>query len=274
MAVGLATDRMVLQWIAYLRRIADLYGGGRLRIEPVRARDAPVEIRALANTLDQMANRIAEREGQLQDMLDQKTALLQEIHHRVKNNLQIIISLLNIQISNADDPTVIATLDDARSRINALALVHKSLYEAEDLRSIPIKPFLEELMMQLSSALGASGSGVQVDLDVEPLALTTVGAVPLALFATECTTNAFKHAFDGRSSGRVRVRLKRANGAARLDVEDDGVGWKLGTPDRHGVGGSLMDAFARQLGGSMETGASELGGARVSLTFPAPSDAP
>lgn len=273
-AVAIAADRMVLRWVVYLRRIASLYAGGRLRVEPRRAQAAPAEIRELASTLDDMANRIAAREAELVDAVEQKTALLKEIHHRVKNNLQIIISLLNIQISKTPDSATVATLDEARARINALALVHKSLYEAEDLRLIPVKPFFSELMSQLAHVVGANGEDVSIDVDIEPLSLTTEAAVPLALFATESATNAFKHAFEGREAGRLRVSLRRLPSTAeiQLDIEDDGGGWSPDGPAHRGVGSSLMSAFARQLGGRMETGASTLGGARVTLVFPVKDD--
>lgn len=274
MAVWLSTDRLVLRWLSYLRRLARIYGSGRLDVLPVRARQAPGEIAELADAMGEMAERIAERESELRDSLEQKQTLLKEIHHRVKNNLQIIVSLLNIQIGSVRSEEAKKTLEEARGRINALALVHKSLYEVEDLRLVSLPPFFQELARQLSAAAGAGETNISVETEIEEIRLAPDHAVPLALFVTEAGMNAFKHAFQGRARGTITVKLARiGDGEIRVSIEDDGVGAAQDAPSTSGTGSSLMTAFARQLGGSVERAAMADGGYAVRLTFPEP-DAP
>jgi two-component sensor histidine kinase len=267
-AVALASDRLVLQWLEYLGRIARLYGGGHFDVEPVRAVHAPTEIATLASTMQTMATDIKARESELQESADQMAALIKEMHHRIKNNLQIIISLLNIQLSNTKNEGTVAALQEIRARINALALVHRSLYEAEDLRLVQLKPFFTDLLDQLALASGAGRFHIDLDAAIDSVELKPDEAVPLALFVTEAVINAFAHAFAGRDGGRIRVGIARRDGLLRLDVEDDGIGLEAGESSRPGVGSALMSAFARQLSAKTDLGKSELGGARVSLEFP------
>ena len=153
----LAMDRLVLRWLDYLRRIAGLYASGKLSVQPLRARrQAPGEINVLADTMEEMADpHPRPRRSSLEDALAARDAAMKEIHHRVKNNLQIINSLLSLQSRKVKDPAAIAVLDDARARINALSLIHRSLYEHNDIRSVEVKIFLTDLASQLDQALGA-----------------------------------------------------------------------------------------------------------------------
>jgi two-component sensor histidine kinase len=276
-AMALATDGIVLRWVLYLSRAAQLYAGGRIDAGPERAQGPPAEFRELAVTMSDMADRVAEREAEREaeahDALGSKMLLLKEIHHRVKNNLQIIISLLNIQIAASTEAATIAALVEARARINALAVVHRCLDEAGDQRLVRLKLFLGELITQIGAASGAIRHNVAIALEVEDLTLPPEAAVPLALFTAEAVTNAFKHAYKGRARGKLRIRVRREGGAlVRLDIEDDGVGISGPEAENRGVGRSLMAAFARQLEGETNVGCSDLGGARTTLIFPAPAD--
>ncbi|MGF1463983.1 MAG: sensor histidine kinase [Maricaulaceae bacterium] len=262
-----AADFLVLRWVSYLRRIARVYGTGRLDVTPLRARRAPAEFRELADQMDEMSVRIGVIQTDLEDALDQKSALIKEIHHRVKNNLQIIVSLLNIQVTNTKDPATQNLLGEARARINALALVHKSLYEAEDLRHVAVRPFFQEFLTQIAVILGAERRGVVMDIQADDLTLTPDQAVPLALFATEAVTNAFKHAFKPGEGGRIAVSVRRVGeDQLQLSVEDDGVGLPPADSSEAGVGSSLMTAFARQLDGEVSVRSLPEGGVRVTLT--------
>src|SRR6185295_7845664 len=192
----LATDRLVLRWLDYLRRIAGLYASGKLSVQPIRAkRAAPGEINVLADTLEEMAVRIRDRNARLESAVSARDAAMKEIHHRVKNNLQIINSLLSLQSRKVKDPAAIAVLDDARARINALSLIHRSLYEHNDIRSVDVKPFFSELATHLDQALGAEDQKIKIDSQIDEDTVDADVAVPLALFTAEAVTNAVKHAF-------------------------------------------------------------------------------
>lgn len=268
----LATDWLVLRWIDYLRRIAGLYASGKMTVQPVRAqRQAPGEITVLAGAMQEMAANVRDRTSKLETAIEARDAAMKEIHHRVKNNLQIINSLLSLQSRKLSDPSAIAVLDDARSRINALSLIHRSLYEHIDIRSVDVKSFLGELVTHLDQALGAEDQRIRIESAVDDDTIDADMAVPLALFTAEAVTNAVKHAFPkGRSSigGTVKVIYRRIDGHAELTVEDDGIGGpEVGST---GLGSTLMNAFARQLGGKMEDARSDKGGRVVRLNFPRP----
>jgi hypothetical protein len=150
-AVAAVADRVVIRWLAYLERIASLYARGRFSVRPVQAESAPAEIQALAHTLDHMAEAIVARDQSLQDNLAQKDAMMREIHHRVKNNLQVITSLLNMQQRALTDPAARMAMADTRQRITALALIYRALYQSPDLRRVDVRGFLEELVAHLTA---------------------------------------------------------------------------------------------------------------------------
>lgn len=265
--VWVAVDYFILRWLTYLQRIAQLYAAGRLDLVPQRARKAPREVARLAAVMEQMAASLDEQRSELAEAVDQRSGLLREIHHRVKNNLQVIVSLLNLQAGRIKDPAAAEALMDARRRINALALVHRSLYETDDLRFIEVKSFLQDLVRNLSDVLGGDDSAIRVTVECDDLALSPDQAAPMALFVTEAVTNAFKHAFAGRTSGQVVVRLVcKEDGECEVSVSDDGTG--VGGAASGGTGTSLMNAFAQQLEGHFTARASAMGGHEAVITFP------
>ena len=268
-AVLLVADRVMLRWIAYLQRIASLYARGRFSVRPVQAERAPPEIRELAETLEHMADAIVGRDASLRDNLAQKDALMREIHHRVKNNLQVISSLLNMQQRALTDPAARAAMSDTRQRITALALIYRALYQGPDLKRVDLRPFLEELTAQLVAGEISSGPPVRTELSVEALVIDPDRLAPLALFAVEAITNAQKHAFAAR--GGVLTLSFRVNGdQATLEISDDGQAGEHALT-ASGVGRVLMTAFARQLRGQAELVRNEAGGVTARLTFPTPA---
>jgi len=269
----LATDRLVLRWLDYLRRIAGLYASGKLSVQPVRAkRAAPGEINVLADTLEEMAVRVRDRTARLESAIGARDAAMKEIHHRVKNNLQIINSLLSLQSRKVHDPAAIAALDDARGRINALSLIHRSLYEHNDIRSVDVKTFLSDLAGQLNDALGAEDQKIRIDSDIDSDTIYADVAVPLALFTAEAVTNAVKHAFPaGRKAkeGRVLVSYRVAPQEATLCIEDDGIGGEEASlANTSGLGATLMTAFAKQVHGKLEEERVRSGGRLLRIRIP------
>ena len=268
-AVMIVTERVVIRWLGYLDRIAGIYAKGRFTVRPVQARNAPLEIRALATTLDQMADAIDARDLSLRESLAHKDALMREIHHRVKNNLQVISSLLNMQQRSLTDPAARAAMSDTRQRITALALIYRALYQSPDLRRADVRQFLEELIAQLISSEVGRGPLVRTELDVDDLVIDPDKLAPLALWAVEAITNAQKHAFGGRG-GALKVRFKVGKELTTLEVEDDGPGVDESAEASKGVGRTLMTAFARQLRGTSEITTGLGGGMVARLSFPTP----
>lgn len=269
----LAMDRLVLRWLDYLGRIAALYASGKLSVQPLRARrQAPDEINTLADAMEQMAVSVRDRTDRLEAALEARDAAMKEIHHRVKNNLQIINSLLSLQSRKVKDPVAISVLDDARARINALSLIHRSLYEHNDIRSVEVKSFFSELASHLDQALGAEDQRIRIESQIDKDLIDADVAVPLALFTAEAVTNSVKHAFpEGRGvmGGRVLVSFKVGENEALLTIEDDGIGGDAAqAAAASGIGGTLMSAFAKQVHGQLEEGAVPTGGRYVRIRMP------
>ena len=268
-SVMLFSERIVVRWLDYLERIAAIYARGRFSVRPVQAVNAPSEIRVLAKTLDELAETITTRDAALLASVEEKDALMREIHHRVKNNLQVITSLLNMQQRALSDPGAREAMSDTRQRISALALIYRALYQGPDLKKVDLRHFLEELIAQIvTSAEHEPGAAVRTELDADELIIDPDKLAPLALFAVEAINNAQKHAFAGRG-GVLRVRFKVEGDEARLEIADDG-GDGVASRSGEGVGRTLMTAFARQLRGRSEFADNLWGGATATLIFPTP----
>lgn len=271
-AVLIVAERQVVRWIAYLQRIAALYARGRFSVHPIKAEAAPPEIRDLAHTLDQMAQTIAARDASLVDSLGQKDALMREIHHRVKNNLQVISSLLNMQQRALADPSARAAMSDTRQRITAMALIYRALYQGPDLKRVDLREFLEELIAQLISGEPGKSGPIRTELHADPLIIDPDRLAPLALFAVEAITNAMKHGV-GDTGGRLCVDFTVRGAEAELAISDTGARLANAPPEvGQGVGRTLMTAFARQLHGEVQFAPNDDGGITATLVFPTPGE--
>jgi two-component sensor histidine kinase len=263
----LLSERIFIRWLDYLERIAALYAKGRFSVRPLQAMNAPSEIRTLARTLDEMAEAITVRDRELTDAIAEKDALMREIHHRVKNNLQIISSLLSMQQRALTDAPAKAALGDTRQRISALALIYRTLYQSDDIRHADARDFLTELVGQLVASEAGRGPVVESSVQADSLFVDPDKLAPLALWLVEAVTNAQKHAFAGRG-GALKVRFRVHGDTSTLEVEDDGPGASDGA--EAGVGRTLMGAFAKQLRGEAEFVAAPGGGTIARMTFATP----
>jgi len=267
-AIWFATGRLIIHWLIYLRRIALAYTHGHYAVRPVALAAAPAEFRDLGETISVMAEAVDDRDKRLRTALNQKSLLIRETHHRVKNNLQIVMSLLSLQAGRLRDPAARHALRQAQFRVNALALVHRILYENDDLGAIDLKKLVEEISRQIHDAAGREARALHLEFDLVQRSIASDLAVPLTLFLVEALTNAFHHAYPGASAGAVRVSLLPVpDGMLRLAIEDEGVG--LAPPcDGEGIGTRLIEAFARQVGGSAGVHRREPSGTVVELLFP------
>jgi len=266
-AVMWVSERVVIRWLNYLERVAFIYSRGRFSVHPVHAMKAPTEIRGLARTLDELAGSIVIRDAALKASLAEKDALMREIHHRVKNNLQIISSLLSMQQRTLTDPASRAALGDTRQRISALALIYRTLYQSHDLRHADARIFLTELVAQLVASETGREHVVTSSVEADSLVVDPDKLAPLALWLVEAVTNAQKHAFVGRG-GDLKVRFSVQGETSVLEIQDDGPG--VSETFRPGVGRTLMGAFARQLRGSVEFVPAAGGGMIARMTFATP----
>ena len=218
-----------------------------------------------------MANRISERDASLRAAITTRDAAVKEIHHRVKNNLQIVASFLNLQRRQVKDSAAREVISAARHRIDALSIVHQTLYQHERLETVHMQPFLEALLSHLAGALGMDETGVRIDSEIAEIDRPADDAIPIALFILEAVTNATKYAFSGHG-GVITIRLYEDADEIVLDVIDDGDGVDLDASADNGstgLGSRLMTAFAKQLRGSIKTSSKPGEGFRVELRMPA-----
>jgi two-component sensor histidine kinase len=213
---------------------------------------------------------VEQRTAQLRDALKEKETLLQEIHHRVKNNLQVVSSLINIQQRKLGPGASRQALQECQTRVQAIALVHDQLYQSRDYSSIPFAQYASGLAANVFHAAEVS-SGVKLEVEVGEVALGVDKAIPCGLILNELVTNALKHAFPQDRPGAVRVELGHTtDGRVRLAVSDDGVGLPGGLDIRHSdtLGLQLVCTLAEQLAAKLEVGQGA-GGTLFEIVFQA-----
>ncbi|HUL62358.1 MAG TPA: histidine kinase dimerization/phosphoacceptor domain -containing protein, partial [Methanocella sp.] len=222
----------------------------------------------LANAVRALQAEIAERKRAEQQMtvsLEEKEVLLKEIHHRVKNNLQIISSLLSLQSgSYSGDPT--RMFRESQDRIRSMALIHEKLYQSRDIARIDFAEYVGSLTAYLARSY-VTRPGIAVDVDIAGVALGIDTAIPCGLIINELVSNALKYAFPDGRGGKVRVGLARAGGRLALSVADDGAGLPPGLDFRNAptLGLQLVNTLVDQLEGSVELDAT--GGTKFKITF-------
>lgn len=228
---------------------------------------------ALVSTLRLFAQRAAAEllrlraERDMLASLREKEVLLKEIHHRVKNNMQIVSSLLSLQAREVEDPAMLDLLAESRTRILSMALVHEDLYQSGNLAQVDFRHYLERLAERTRSGI-AGASRVVFELTLDELSLPVDQAIPLGLLCNELFTNALKHAFPPGGEGLVRVDLRREAGEAVITVRDNGQGLPPGYVPGEGntLGMQLVWSLAEQLHGRAE--ALNDGGAVFTVRLP------
>jgi PAS domain S-box-containing protein len=211
-------------------------------------------------------------EENLCSALQEKTALLNEVHHRVKNNLQVITSLLRLEVGRSTEPAVCSVLDDMKGRIRSMALLHESLYRTGTFASVDLGAYLKQLCMQAFRSNDSNDGSVRLELDLAPLAISLDQATPAGLLVNELISNCLKHAFvDGRS-GVVQVSLQQQSDRQWcLRVADTGVGLADDFDVRRAqsLGLQLVSDLATQMDGVLhiEPHSTATGGAVFSVVF-------
>lgn len=242
-----AAERLVTRHVRTLHRAITRFAQGDRRLEPPRLRSAPAELRDLGAAYRLMTENITRGEAELEDLLHQKEVLLREVHHRVKNNLQLIASIMNIQIRKTTSQEAKSLLKDLRDRVMSLATIHRGLYQTSGQADVTARELFSEIIRQISGLQSNAGAPVHVALDVDELRLAPEQAVPLALLMTEAVSAALNQP---NRPERISVALHQlGDSTAKLEVKAeyrDGLGV---APDADtGIGLQLMTAFAQQLG--------------------------
>jgi PAS domain S-box-containing protein len=220
---------------------------------------------AIAEQKLAVENEVEARTADLQAALEAKTLLLHEVDHRVKNNLTMIGSLLRLQAHTIADPVVTSKLEAMLERIDALATVHRRLYQSEDVTRFDVGSFAANL---LADVVGASGrEDIIVEKDVDPIEVSSSKAAALGLILNEAATNAIKHGYAQGRSGTITLRAKRKGNDASIEIIDDSPGFD-GASASDGLGKVLIRRLSKQVGASAAW-SNQGPGTRFSLTFSA-----
>ncbi len=270
-AVAVGTHLALVEPMSRLSHAVAGWREGSL-FDPDLTADPPTEVRDLATSFAEATKSLTEHAARHRAAVEQQNLAMREIHHRVKNNLQIVASLLNLQSSRIRLPEARAEFASARDRVRALATLHRHLYLQGEVHTIDMPAFLRELCNQLFQAMGeTAGRRIKLEIEASPLQMNSDQAVPLSLIVTEAVSNAVKYAFPNGRTGTVRVCLSADGDSANLVVEDDGVGIPSGkteteTGTRDGIGITLIRGFARQLQATLTV--REDHGTRYAVRFP------
>jgi PAS domain S-box-containing protein len=221
-------------------------------------------------TLSQIRDVTEQRqaEEQIKASLQEKEVLLREIHHRVKNNLQIISSLLNLQSQHVEDLKALEMFKESRLRVRSMAMVHEKLYRSKDLSRVDFREYVHSLSYHLFQMYGVASDTVALTIDIEDVLLDINTAIPCGLLVSELISNALKHAFPQGRKGEVTVSMKPIeNGDIALEVSDNGVGLEddLDLKNTESFGLQLVDMLTEQLQGTISIDRN--GGTTFALRF-------
>jgi PAS domain S-box-containing protein len=207
-------------------------------------------------------------EERLKAALHEKEVLLKEVHHRVKNNLQIIASLLSLQSDQLKDPDDLVLFEDTQNRVKSMALIHESLYRTGDLARFNFAHYIDSLCTDLLQSYADGTSHIRLHTELDELTFDVDTAVPCGLILNELLTNALKYAFPNGRPGDIHIALRADAGQVTLSVRDTGVGFPADLDFRHteSLGLQLVSMLTEQLGGTI-TLTRECGTAFV-VTFP------
>lgn len=242
--------------------------------EGIRFKDEHLDMMIFVS--NQVAMAIERRRGEesIKGALQEKEVLLREIHHRVKNNLQVISSLLSLQADHVEDPQIVAAFRETQARVRSMSLIHEELYQASNLARVNFSDYLRRLTGYLANAYGVGGR-VRIHMDVRDVLLGVDTAIPLGLIVNELVSNALKHAFPDGRHGEIALWLTRIEDEAdqhwyELVVQDNGKGFPDNVDYRNtdSLGLQLVQVLSRQLRGHVELSVN--GGTRFSLHFPEP----
>ena len=224
------------------------------------------DLEGVVSTFADITERV-EAEAQIKASLREKEVLLKEVHHRVKNNLQIISSLLYLQARNVEDERPMEVLRDSQSRIRSMALVHERLYESPDLARVDFAEYVRTLASHLIRSYGVNTRAIQLLVNVDDVSLGVDTAIPCGLIINELVSNALKHAFPESREGTLSIELGGGNGLFTLTIRDDGVGFPKDVDfrDTGSLGLRLVNMLVDQLEGNIELDRNK--GTEFKITF-------
>ncbi len=207
-------------------------------------------------------------EQTIRKSLKEKETLLAEVHHRVKNNLAIISGLLQMQVFNTNDESLLAKLKESQSRIQSIAMVHEKLYSSETFSEIAIDKYIDDLLNMVEDSMTDFEKDIRVHTDMEPIRLTVGQAIPCGLLLNEMITNCYKHAFENKEEGEINISIEENEGQIKLNVTDNGIGLPedFNIDQQSSLGMTIINTLTTQLNGQLEVNSGDFG-SRFSLVF-------
>lgn len=188
----------------------------------------------------------------LEQKNNQIETLIRELHHRVKNNLQVVSGLLSLQANRLEDETARQAMDEGRTRVDAMAMIHQKLYLDKDLAAVDIKEYLENLSLSLANSFGYDKNNLEVKVGLPNLSMNIDMAIPIGLIVNELVTNAFKHAFTQTDTAKIKISLEGDTAVMELKVADNGQGINTSATKSKSFGMKLMHTLVEQLNGSLQ----------------------
>lgn len=276
-------ERPLFWWFSALGALFMIIAAYRLRTKQLITQKERLEEAVEKRTHDllEAKGKIQTQADALQNALDEqntllreKEVLLKEIHHRVKNSFQVISSLLHFQSKKSPDQETIDLFRECRDRIRSMAMIHERLYQSDDLARIDFANYLRSVIGELSRSYSGMEQQIRIDMDFRDNQLSVERAIPLGLIVNELISNAYKHAFQNRTEGLIKVSFKRSESTYHLTVSDDGLGLPEGfqLTQNPSLGLKLVDALTKKLKG--EVFVTTDSGATFSIVFPAESEEP
>ena len=270
-AVWIGVNRLVVRWLRELAILANQFAQGNYTGDPTKFASAPIEITSLSEDMHGMAAAISQRSDDLAKAAATTKMMAREVNHRVKNNLQMVMSLIGLQAAQVKDDQARLVLDQTRVRMGALALIHRLLYDHGDQAEqglIDMGQILPELCAQLRTDAMIYGRDVDLSCTTDRVVGPVDQAIPITLFIVEAVSNAYRHAFPDDRNGHIKITMERVDGTITLTIADNGIGFE---PESSvgAMGTTLMDAFARQVNGKLTTNSTPNFGVEITLVYPA-----
>lgn len=270
LAVWVGVKKLVVRWLDELGMLAKQFASGDYSERRARFASASPEIAEVATDLHSMAQAITQRSEALEASIKATRSMAREVNHRVKNNLQMIMSLLALQSARVANNEARLVLDQTGGRMAALALVHRLLYERgddADQGEVDMDRLLSELCQQLRSG-GAMHKNVELHCHVNIGNRSVDEAVPVALLVVEAVNNVYRHAFPEGQPGSVSVSLSRNDDLITLEISDQGIGYDATTTETS-MGTDLIRGFVEQLSGNLVIDTAVDAGVTMKITYPA-----
>lgn len=235
-------------------------------LNPIYHQNKIIEVSGIAHDITERVH----HEEKVQQSLKEKEVLLKEVHHRVKNNMQVISSILNLQSSYVTDPYALNLLKESQNRIKTMAYIHESLYQNKTFTSINFSEYISTLTNNILQSYAASIQKVKLELDIQKIILNLDTSIPAGLIINELVTNSIKHAFTESNEGIILINLYTKDNVLFLEVSDNGKGFPkdIDFKNTNSLGLQLVNTLVEQLNGKLELSDNKNGGTSFYISFP------